>query len=359
MNFQSAQTLNALNELAVLVSNMTGRKNLVWFSPGVPWLTNYQPFGRFQVISSLRDYTQQLQQVYGRLTAARVALYPIDPRGVLVDPKTTGQIGAPPGLEEMSRLFGAAAFTDNGSLDDAAKATGGKAHYNNDLLGALKEDAATGADYYALSYVPPISKYDGKYHKIEVSVNRPKVQLEYRRGYTSLDLDSPLRTAQQKGEKNAPARDPFHSAMGYGAPAATQIIFAVKAAPSGPQKPGDAAVIGSLNAELKGKPLVRYSFDFDLPRDRITLTEQPDGSRQGSFELAIAAYDLQGRVLNSLDEKRSLTLNADAVSGFLQKPFVVPVEIDLPQGEASVRAGVLDLPSEQIGVVQIPFSVTK
>jgi hypothetical protein len=37
----------------------------------------------------------------------------------------------------------------------------------------------------------------------------------------------------------------------------------------------------------------------------------------------------------------------------------VPVEIDLPQGEASVRAGVLDLPSEQIGVVEIPLSVTK
>ena len=56
------------------------------------------------------------------------------------------------------------------------------------------------------------------------------------------------------------------------------------------------------------------------------------GSRKGSFELAIAAYDVQGRVLNSLDEKRSFTLKPDAVAAFLQKPFVVPVEIDLPTG---------------------------
>jgi len=116
-------------------------------------------------------------------------------------------------------------------------------------------------------------------------------------------------------------------------------------------------VIGSVNAELKGKPLVRYSFAFDLPRDKITLEAQLDGTRKASFEVAIAAYDVQGRVLNSLDEKRSFTLQPDAVAAFLQKPFVVPVEIDLPAGALSVRAGVLDQPSQQMGVVEIPLEV--
>jgi hypothetical protein len=238
-----------------------------------------------------------------------------------------------------------------------AKATGGKAHFNNDLTGALREDTATGADYYALSYIPPLSKYDGKYHTIEVKVDRPGLQLEYRRGYTSLDIEGPFLQTQKSHGKPLPQKDSFHAAMGYGSPAATQLIFAVRALPATPRKPQEP-VIGSLNPELKGKPLVHYSFAFDLPRDKITLAAQPDGSRKASFELAIAAYDVQGRVLNSLDEKRNITLRADAVAGFLQNPFVVPVEIDLPPGALSIRTGVLDLPSGEMGIVEIPLKVT-
>jgi hypothetical protein len=62
-------------------------------------------------------------------------------------------------------------------------------------------------------------------------------------------------------------------------------------------------------------------------------------------------------VLNSLDENRTLTLTPDAVAGFLQKPFVVPVDIDLPPGALSIRTGVLDLSSEEMGIVEIPLKV--
>jgi len=360
MNFQSAQALNALNQTAAFVSSIPGRKNLIWFTPGIGWLTNYQFFSRFKALVCVTDFTPQLQQVYGRLTAARVALYPIDPRGLYNNPSMEAVQSGPPSLR--SELgFSLNAFLDTGSLDDMAKATGGKAHYsNNGLEDFLRDDVSIGSDYYALSYVPPLSKYDGRYHKIEVKVDRPGVQLEYRRGYTSLDIDGPLRTpakASNKSPETAQPPDPFHAAMDFGGPAATQIVFAVRALPStDPAKPG---AIGSLNPDLKGKPLVRYSFAFDLPRDKITLETQPDGSRKASFELAVSAYDVQGRRLNSLEEKRSVTLRPDAVAAFLQKPFLVPMDIDLPPGALSVRAGVLDLPSQQMGIVEIPLNVSK
>jgi hypothetical protein len=353
MNYQSTQVLNALQQAALFANGVPGRKNLLWFTPGVAWLTNYTPFGQYQVIGCMTDYTQQLQKVYGRLAASRVALYPIDPRGVLVVQMDDPERHAPQRLGDVSKFFGIAAYTDNISLDDMAKATGGKPRYgNNDLAGLLKEDAANGADYYALSYTPPLSKYDGKYHTIEVKVGRPGVSLEYRRGYTSLDVSGPL---LEQGKTRGRAKDAFQTAMGYGQLPVTEMLFAVKAVPaSGPQKAG---LPGSVNAELKDKPLVRYSFAFDLPRDKITLETQPDGSRKATFELAIAAYDVQGRVLNSLDEKRSFSLKADAVAGFLAKPFVVPVEVDLPTGSVTVRAGAEDLPSQEMGVVEIPLTV--
>lgn len=360
MNFQSAQALNSLNQVALFVSSIPGRKNLIWFTPGIGWLTDYAYFSKFKRLACVTDYTQQLQQVYGRLTAARVAAYPIDPRGIYTNPSGGAGESAPPPVWDGFN-FSANVLLDTRSLEDMAKATGGKAHYsNNGLEDSLSDDVATGADYYALSYVPPLEKYDGKYHTIEVKVDRPGVQLEYRRGYTSLDINGPMLEQEKSHNASAPPKGAFETAMGYGAIPETQLMFTVKAVPStAPRQPGDASVIGSLNAELKGKPLVRYSFDFDLPRDKITLEQQPDGSHKASFELAIAAYDVQGRVLNSLDEKRGLTLNQEAVAGFLQKPFVVPVEIDLPAGEVSVRAGVMDLPSEEIGVVEIPLKVAK
>jgi VWFA-related protein len=351
-NYQSAQTLNGLNQATAFVSSIPGRKNLLWFTPGIPWLTYYAPFSG---IDCLSDFTPQLQQIYGRLTAARVALYPIDPRGLYNEPAFSAGTPGSPGMI----VPGYSTRIDTESLEAFAKATGGKAYSNrNDLDVAMHDAIATGGDYYALSYVPPLSKYDGKYHTIKVTVDRPGLQLQYRQGYTSLDINGPLLETEKIHGGPASPKDAFQTAMSYGAPTATQVEFAVRALPSTtPRKPADPPVIGSPNPELKGKALVRYTFAFDIPRDKITLVEQPDGTRKASFELALVAYDVQGRVLNSLDEKRSFVLKRDAVSGFLHRPFLVPVEIDLPPGNVSVRAGMLDLPSQQMGGMDIPLKV--
>jgi VWFA-related protein len=94
---------------------------------------------------------------------------------------------------------------EQGSLEDLARATGGKAYYNrNDLDAAVGDAIATGADYYAISYVPPRSGYDDEYHSINVKVDHSGVHLQYREGYTSVDLaKSPKPVAKGPG-KNAP-----------------------------------------------------------------------------------------------------------------------------------------------------------
>ena len=95
LNARSQRTVYGLAQVAAFLSDIKGRKNLIWFTSGIPWLTNYQGFGGTVPYSfygdlpaqrSLIDYTPQLRRVYGRLTAAEVALYPVDPRGVFSDP---------------------------------------------------------------------------------------------------------------------------------------------------------------------------------------------------------------------------------------------------------------------------------
>jgi VWFA-related protein len=96
-------------------------------------------------------------------------------------------MSAAPPVQQAS-AFGGSVQNDQASLAQMAEATGGTPYFNrNDLDAALREAIATGADYYSLAYVPPLSGYDGKFHSIAVRVDKPNVQLEYRRGYVSVD----------------------------------------------------------------------------------------------------------------------------------------------------------------------------
>jgi VWFA-related protein len=361
-NVQSQMIVDALSQVAAYLSGIKGRKNLIWFTPGIPWLTQYQDFSS---ISCLRDYTAQLHKAYGLLNAARVAVYPIDPRGSFNDPSLSAsaspqivaggsapmpQIAAPPARQVAA--FGSGVQGEHNSLREMADATGGTPYFNrNDLGSALGEAIATGSDYYSLSYVPPVSGYDGKFHTISVKVARPNLMLQYRAGYTSLDL-AKIPASSGAGTSQL--------AMGHGTVDSTQLLFSVRVTPSSePGKPGDPAVIGSLSPSLQGKHLVRYDFQYTLSSDQITLVDGSDGTRKGSVEFVLSAYDSDGKLLNGLSQTASFTVNPDDVARFQQRPFQVPIQFDLPPGNIFVRVGVRDVPSEKTGTLEIVENVAR
>jgi len=77
-NAQSEIVLGALKQAAALLAGIKGRKNLIWFTPGIPWLTDYTGFvGKDSMRDRsvcMRDHTKELQSVYIQLAAARVAI---------------------------------------------------------------------------------------------------------------------------------------------------------------------------------------------------------------------------------------------------------------------------------------------
>ena len=228
----------------------------------------------------------------------------MDPRGLTLGDGDVRSIG-----NVVDRLG-----DNHNSMQEMAKATGGTAYYNrNDLDAAVREAIATGADYYSLSYVPPLAKYDGQYHKIEVKVNLPGVHLQYREGYTAIDLAKLPKSA----EKNAtqPGGE-LHAFMGHGAVVSTQMLFTVRVTPStAPAKPGDPQVIGQLNPALKGKPLVRYDFQYALDPNQIKLEGEANGKQMGSIEFAMVAYDRQGKMLNVTTQRASFAVTMDRLEG--------------------------------------------
>jgi hypothetical protein len=219
----------------------------------------------------------------------------------------------------------------------------------------------TGADYYSLSYVPPLVGYDGKYHTINVNVDRSNLNLQYRPGYTAVDLTKLPESPDRKSPKAEPSpASALDLAMAHGAPPATQLVFDVHLAPAtGPAKPDDPLVIGTLDPKFKAKSLVRYNLVFSLSGDQITLVDGPGGTRKGSIELVIAAYDAEGRMLNFLGQTTRWTLKPEQVSQFVHQSLQVPMQFDLPSGKIFVRLGIEDVSSQEIGTLEIPETVAK
>lgn len=353
-NAQSDITTAALAGIADFVSGIKGRKNLIWFTPGVPWLTDY---GRFSRVPCLRDDSPQLHNAYGLLTAARVAVYPIDPRGLEACGPGGDAIGSP------TCTMGTQ-IQDHGSVLDIANSTGGKAYYNrNDLDAAIGEAIANGSDYYSLSYVPPLSKYDGKHHAIEVKVDRPGLHLLYREGYTAVDITQPLAKHKNAALAAAPPMSGFHAAMGYGKPDAAELPFNVTVQlsiqPSQPGGSSGSTALASLNPRFKGTPLVPYDVVYKLPAGDITLTsDDPSGIQKGSLEFLVAAFSADGELLNSLDQTATYTIKPDQLAQFRQMQVRVPAQLDLPLGKVFIRAGVLDVSSQKMGIKQVSETVT-
>jgi VWFA-related protein len=369
LNRRSKATLVALDAIAAFGSGIKGRKNLLWFTYGLTQITSFSYVYNLLLTlgchwtPTLVDYTSSLQRAYGLLSAAQVAVYPIDPRGLNTGESQAGDVGelklGDSPIEEMPEYMEKAAF----SLQEIAGNTGGKAYYDrNDLDAAIGEAIANGAHSYSLSYVPPSSK-EGKYHKVEIAVDRPGLHLQYREHYTTVDPSKPL--AEKKDAKNAPSPDSdFHAAVDRGMIPSTGLLFYLRLTPSSaPAKPGDPAVAGMLNSKLKGKPLVRYALIYEMPPGEVTLVDGPDGTRKGSLEFDVVAYGTvaygEDRAkLNVVREVVNFTLKANEVEHFVKNPVVMPIQIDLPPGKVDLHAGVLDVSSQKMGTLEITETVT-
>jgi VWFA-related protein len=147
------------------------RKAIIWISRGgelpANWETNLeigQPIGRNE--DALRELIDQAR-------AANVAIYTVDPRG-LVAPSTAGRDNP-----------GAGTFEEIGTHRDLAAATGGRAIVNtNDIDGSLQRMAVENRAYYLIGYEPTIdSSKKPKARKIRVVTKAPGVELLHRKLY--------------------------------------------------------------------------------------------------------------------------------------------------------------------------------
>ena len=165
-------SLVSLERLAEAFANGHGRKTLLFVSEG------------FIMDPNISDFRSLIQAA----RAANVAVHFVDvasPGGVLGRPGMPGaaaELGAATEDRDASIAMAMASRESDGARSIALD-TGGRVVTGTNLLDGLRRIAAEGRSYYLLGYSPTNQRRDGKFRKIEVTVNRPDVEVRSRSGY--------------------------------------------------------------------------------------------------------------------------------------------------------------------------------
>ena len=366
-DMRNRMTLEALNQIASYVAVVKGRKNLIWFTSGIP--LQIFPAGGADDLAAMTDYSRDLRHTTDLLTTAQVAVYPVDAGGVMtnpsasvVHPPTGFSSGRGDSMGKAIQSFDTKTAQSHLTMEAIAEATGGIAYYNtNGLKEAVAHAIANGENYYSISYVPPDPNYDGQFHKISVKVNIPNVHLSYRTGYYSDDIARNEMTSGLTLATTAP--EPYGNnmaaSMGRGVPTSTQLLFTARVEPHGDAPlPAGEKVLGTLDPKLAGKTLHRYDFQYSMPGRQITFKDGPSKTHIGTLEFDIAAYDVFGKLVTSISQTVNLALPDDRYQQIQRKPFELLQGLDLPAGELFVRIGILDGNSDKTGTLEIPLEVT-
>jgi VWFA-related protein len=369
MDARVAMTLETLQELARYLSGIPGRKNLIWFSGSFPIALDADR-SLPDSFNEVRSYRDQVRETDAVLSEARVAVYPVDARGILSLPgfdvayKTptlgpgTEASGLNSPVEMENKKFSTQQITEHASLEDVAADTGGRAFKGaNDLQDALAKAIEDGSSYYTITIAPGSGKPDEKFHKLKVAVSGGpsggSYQLAYRRGYVA------------SANKSATEDVALQAAIERGAPPATQIVVQARVLlATDAEFAKDARIASAPGGEMSAKLAAskqRYVADMRVDVGTLRFDSDSDGVRQAKVEMTMIAYDADGKRVNVVDQVFPLKLT-EAEYKQLRAPglairSLIDVPADVPGRPASLRIAVRQVAPERIGSFEVPLGI--
>jgi len=326
-------TLRLLRDISNWFSTVRGRKkSILLVSEGIDYdITNLmeradQPGSRASVIL---DSTREAIDAAMR---SNVSIYGIDPRGLTgIDDIAVDYANGPNDPDIGQRGLQKELFLSTESLRTLSEETGGRAIVQrNDLVNAYDEIVADNSSYYVLAYVPPSDKRDGKFHKIDVHVNRPGVVTRARRGYLSPKGKAPAAPAASPTGPSSDIRDALASPLPV-----SGLTMSTSIAPFKGTAPNASVLV---TTELRGRDLNL------LPNDIL--------------EFSYVAVDVKGKVrAGSNDQIKMTALKAETKTKIEQSGLRVFNRVDLPPGRYQMRIATHDQGGGAVGSVAYDLEV--
>jgi VWFA-related protein len=368
--------LSNLKFLAEYMSGIPGRKNLLWISSMFPIPVGPSRAGNGPVEGAMGSRTaagpefldltellkESIHKTYSAMMRSQIALYPVDLKGVANDDVPAN------------------AIIDHQNLDVIASSTGGHAFYGNNRLQVLLDKAVeSGESYYALSYAPDNANFDGSERHIEVTVpgsTKGQYTLTYRTLYYA-EPDNPVKQPVHKNDVlqarfvAAKAADTLYANIEHGAPMLHDLLFSAHLATDGKPVMATAKqmleLVDSPNyfltrrKEQVQKPLTpvrlqKYVIDYGVIDPRLK-SPAPGNDTPATLEFAAAAYDEDGRLLNSvLNEGQAPTaVKPDGKPA----PFRAQQELEVPPGAAWLRLAVRDKLDNRTGTLEVQLPLKR
>ena len=313
----------ALRHHLQTLQHFTASKSLVLFSDGfVP----------------ARSMRWRLDRVVGRALRSRVAVNVVDIRGLYTvgfeafNNDQARNMGAEPmsqedfnaGLDmstEFSGLFRDQTYQRR-PLEKLSEETGGILFTdNNDLLAGLRQISNAQSFYYVLSYASPDQKASGKYHKIRVEVDRPALELSYRRGYFA-----PREILSLEDRKNEDIQ------LALAAPGNFDEIPLQLDYRSSPSQDDRHRLSVFTNVRIEGVPF-----------------QQEGERRQNLLHLVLMVYDQDGQRVDGSQQTIELNLSESTYRAILQRGFTTRTEMEIPAGLFNVKAVVRESHQTRMG----------
>jgi len=389
-----------------------GRKNLIWFTGALPGSDMLDPMGD-PFNDDFRILEGDPHDLTAALTLSRVAVYPIDSRGLQASPQYAASTKGVPAANAPVQFETKQAF-QHLALDAVAESTGGRAYYNSNGVGAkIEEIEANGSDYYTLTYATTNKNWNGEFRHIKISVNQPHVKLQFRQGYYAVDrskdeqaeleklrkgaqaesgpggaaelpevaqatgasaasapvaASAPAANANDAAKQSAPGtaeakkpgtpKEGFDEAMQLGAIPPTEIVFTAHATAGTTEeqvKKGDTWPQDNyLAADYKYKPFRTYALDFGVDGKTLQLTKGPDGLWHGSVAFVTVVYDQTAQNVNSMLTTTNMDLDEEQYRDLVEHGVTAQHKIAVPvKGNYFLRLGVHNVVNDRIGALEV------
>jgi VWFA-related protein len=359
-------TTNVFEIIAQHMVRIPGRKNLIWISGSFPISLNLnkienstndayendssqiagpKAYGLFAssdhsgatrgaeglYISDRRTFNDAIARSVRALAGANIAVYPVDPRGLIGNFGTNpdfNQAGSP-GPVSFEGPFTLSDFAPNiETMRNLADQTGGLAFYNNnDIGGEVRKAIEDSRVSYLVAFYPSNDDGSGRSHNIKVKVNRPGVELRYRTGYTPKPLNF---TGVE--DNSAIIKEAIASPLD-----ATGLGMTVHAA----SVHGAATPTVALRINLEENDV---SFKFD---DERTV---------GLIEVLLVQYDTEGNEIWSETSKVKMRLVKDTYANVRKEGLQFGRNLPLKPGAVELKVIACDDKSSTLGSVSIPLA---
>jgi hypothetical protein len=102
-----------------------------------------------------------------------------------------------------------------------------------------------------------------------------------------------------------------------------------------------------------------YAALFTFDPTQLALAEAPDGTRTGSIEFDLGAYDSFSNLVASRSQAFKITVKPAQYNSFLRAPLKFSLPIDLPHGQLTLHAGLFDTIANKAGTLEIPLAIPK